>query len=142
VVGVDLSRVEAVALSESALSPDAERSSLTPQDVPQQANDAAAVDTDEHVDGRTLIVPLATCIVPPKGDVVMERTLGVPVAYTYASPEGKMVMSSESPSRELPILAQPDPSLVLNLLVRIADGADEPVPDAPYPEVRRAGRRI
>ena len=49
-VGVDLCRVEAAALSESSLPLDAERS---PWDVPQQSNEAVAVDTDVHIDIRT-----------------------------------------------------------------------------------------
>jgi hypothetical protein len=116
---VDLSRVEVVPLN-------AECGVGSPLAVPQQANEAAGVDSDVHVEDRTL-VPVADGSAPPSGDVLNERTCEVPSPIN-------IVASSVDEMSSLPSVGPqscwvlPDARLVFALVVSIIDNADEPVP--------------
>ena len=85
---VDLNRVEVVPLN-------AECGVGSPLAVPQQANEAAGVDSDVHVEDRTL-VPVADGSAPPSGDVLNERTCEVPSStYVVASSVEEMPPSGD-----------------------------------------------
>ena len=123
---VDFSRVEVVPLN-------AECGVGSPLAVPQQANEAAGVDSDVHVEDRTLVpvadvsAPSSVEEMPHSGDVLNKRTCEVPSPIN-------IVASSVDEMSSLPSVGPqscwvlPDARLVFALVVSILDNADEPVP--------------
>jgi hypothetical protein len=89
---VDLSRVEVVPR-------DAECGVGSPLTVPQQANEAVGVDSDVHVEDRTL-VPVADGSAPPSGDVLNERTLEVPSPINIDAPSVEEMISLPSDGQQ------------------------------------------